>query len=407
LNILQVCDRYWPCINGTERYVQESSERLVREGHSVTVYTTDAYDVELFWRRGFRRLSRQEEMHNGVRIRRFPVRHLPMHFLSTLALGMLPWRRLDLALHQPSPLVPELMRASPTGFDVVHTASLPYNSILFAGYRLARRSGARLITTPHIHFGEPGSNRVAGIYMRPAQRWLLRQSDILVVRTAREAAYLRGEGFPADQLRVIANGINPEDVANGDGARFRRKHGLSADEPVVFFLGMSAFDKGTQHLVWAMRVLWRRGTTATLVLAGASQPHFRRFWRRQPAEVRERTLVLDVISEADKRDLLAAGQVFVMPSRSDTFGIVYLEAWAYGVPVIGAYAGGVPDVISHEEDGLLVPFGDVRGLAASISRLLGDAELRDRLGSRGKAKTLSRWTWDALFPEIRALYTTW
>ena len=406
MNILQVCDRYWPCINGSERYVQESSERLVREGHSVTVYTTDAYDVELFWRRGFRRLARQEDEHNGVRIRRFPVRHLPLHFLSTLALGKLPVRRVDLYLHQPSPLVPELMRASHAGFDVVHTASLPYNSILFAGYQLAQRAGARLITTPHVHFGEPGSNRVASIYMRPAQRWLLRQSDVIVVRTPSEAAYLRAEGFPSSQLRVIACGINPEDVADGDGARFRRTHGLSADEPIVFFIGMSAYDKGTQHLVWAMRLLWRRGVKARLVLAGASQPHFRRFWRRQPADVRERTLVLDFISEADKRDLLAAGQVFAMPSRSDTFGIVYLEAWAYGVPVIGAYAGGVPDVIAHDEDGLLVPFGDARALASSIERLLGDPALRDRLGSQGKAKTLRRWTWDALFPDIRALYTT-
>ncbi len=167
---------------------------------------------------------------------------------------------------------------------------------------------------------------------------------------------------------------------------------------------MCAFDKGTKHLVWAMRTLWRRGVKAKLVLAGASQPHFRRFWRRQPADVRAHTLVLDVVSEADKRDLLAAGQIFAMPSRSDTFGIVYLEAWAYGVPVIGAYAGGVPDVIAHAEDGLLVPFGDVRGLATSIERLLDDPLLRERLGSRGKAKTMQRWTWDALYPDIRALY---
>jgi glycosyltransferase involved in cell wall biosynthesis len=404
VKILQVCDRYWPCINGSERYVQETSERLVRDGHSVTVYTTDAYDVELFWRRGFRRLDRQQDEHNGVKIRRFPVRHLPLHVFSTMALGKLPWRGVDLQLHQPSPFVPDLMRARAEDFDVVHTASLPYNSILFAGYRLARLAGARLVTTPHIHFGEPGSKRAASIYMRPAQRWLLQQSDVIVARTPSEGAFLRAEGFATDQLRVIACGINPEDVSGGDGARFRHMHRIAADEPIVFFIGMSAFDKGTQHLVWAMRLLWRRGVKARLVLAGASQPHFRRFWHRQPAAVRARTLVLDVVSETDKRDLLAAGQVFAMPSRSDTFGIVYLEAWAYGVPVIGAYAGGVPDVIAHDENGLLVPFGDVRSLASSIERLVDDPTLRERLGSRGKAKTLSRWTWDALYPDIRALY---
>jgi glycogen(starch) synthase len=404
VNILHVCHRYWPCVGGSERYIQEVSERLVGEGHSVTVYTTDAYDTELFWRPGFRRIATREEEHNGVRIRRFPVRHLPLHFLVTLGLGMLPVRQIDLRLHPPSPLVPDLMRADADGFDVVHTLSLPYNSILFAGYRLARRAGARLVTTPHVHTGEPGSNRVARIYMRPAQRWLLAQSDLVVARTPSEAAYLTAQGLPSERLRVVACGINPPELAGGDGQRFRVRHGLSAAEPIVFYLGMRAFDKGTQHLVDAMRQLWRGGTRATLVLAGASQPHFRRFWRRQPNEVRERTLVLDSISDADKHDLLAAGQVFAMPSRADTFGIVYLEAWAYGIPVIGADAGGIPDVIAHGEDGLIVPFGDVDALATSIGGLLDDPALRDRLGSHGKHKTLSRWTWDALFGDIRALY---
>jgi glycogen synthase len=404
VNVLHVCHRYWPGVGGSERYVQEISERLVREGHTVTVFTTDAYDVELFWRPGFRRVRPLEAEHNGVRIRRFPVRHLPLHLLVTFGLGFLPLRQIDLLVHQPSPLVPDLLRVDATGFDVVHTFSLPYNSLMYAGYRLARRSGARLITTPHVHTGEPGSKRVTQIYMRPAQRWLLAQSDILVARTQREAEYLRGQGFPSERLRVIACGINPPELAGGDGPRFRARHGLSASEPIVFYLGMQAFDKGTHHLVEAMRRLWQRGMRATLVLAGASQPHFRRFWRRQPRAVRERTVLLGPVSDEEKLELLAAGQIFAMPSRSDTFGIVFLEAWAYGVPVIGADAGGIPDVIAHDQDGLIVPFGDVPRLAASIARLLDDPDLRHRLGASGKDKMLRRWTWDALFEDIRALY---
>jgi len=406
VNILHVCHRYWPCVGGSERYMQEISERLVRDGHTVTVYTTDAFDVELFWKPGWRRIPVREEEHNGVRIRRFPVRHLPFHFPLTLTLGLLPLRKVDLLIRQPSPVVPELMHAIGDDFDVVHTTSLPYNSILFAGYRLARRSGARLVTTPHVHTAEPGSDRGARMYMRSAQRWLLAQSDIVVARTPREADYLTARGFAAQRLRVIACGINPSELTGGDGPRFRARHGLSTGEPIVFAVGTRAFDKGTQHLVEAMRVLWRGGTCATLVLAGGSQPDFRRFWRRQTREVRERTLVLDTVSEADKLDLLAAGQVFAMPSRSDSFGIVYLEAWSYGVPVIGADAGGVPDVITDGQDGLIVPFGDVATLASSIARLLDTPELRDRLGSAGRRKALGRWTWDALFGDFRALYAS-
>jgi glycogen synthase len=408
MKILHVCPRYWPAVGGAERYVQELSERLAREGHDVTVYTTDAYDLELFWKPGFRRVPVREDVHNGVRIRRFPVRHLPLHFPLTLAvtlgLTVVPQRDLDLLVHHPSPLVPELLRADADGFDVVHTSSLPYSSILYAGYRLARAAGARLIATPHAHFGYAGSRWTGRMYGRPAQMWLLAQSDAVIAKTPREAAFLHARGVARDRLRVIGNGINRDEIEGGDGRRFRARHGLAADEPIVFYLGMKAYNKGTQDLVEAMRLLWNRGSRARLVLAGASQPDFRRFWRKQPLSVRERTPVLDYISDEEKRDLLAAGQIFAMPSRSDTFGIVFLEAWAYGVPVIGADAGGIPDVVAHGDDGLLVPFGDRQALAGSIECLLKDAGLRSRLGEAGRRKMQTRWTWDAVYDELRQLY---
>jgi glycogen(starch) synthase len=403
MKVLHVSHRYWPCQGGAERYIQEMSERLVRDGHEVTVYTTDAYDLELFWRGG-RRIARREEEHNGVRIRRFPVRHLPLHYLVTLGLSQVPSRKLDLLLHQPSPLVPDLQRADAADFDVVHTTSLPYNSILFAGYRLARQCGARLVTTPHMHIGEPGSGRAGRMFSRPAQMWLLAQSNLVIARTAREAGFLIQRGIARDRVRVLACGVNPECLAGGDAQRFRARHGLLSEEPIVFYVGTRAFDKGTPHLVEAMHRLWRSGHEARLVLAGASQPHFRRFWRSQPAEVRRRTLMLDAISETEKLDLLAAGTIFAMPSRSDTFGIVFLEAWTYGVPVIGADAGGIPDVITDGDDGFLIPFGDVDSLAVTIGRLLDDPALRRRLGAAGRHKTMTNWTWDRVFADLKSWY---
>jgi glycosyltransferase involved in cell wall biosynthesis len=165
-----------------------------------------------------------------------------------------------------------------------------------------------------------------------------------------------------------------------------------------------AYDKGVFHLVEAMRQVWAEGTSARLVLAGAVLEPMRRFWLGLPEECRQRILLLDGISEADKLDLLAAGDVFAMPSRTDAFGIVYLEAWSYAKPVIGAAAGGVPDVIQHEQDGLLVPFGDVPALAASIERLLRDPLLMRALGERGRAKVLAEYTWDKTFAVVNRLY---
>jgi glycosyltransferase involved in cell wall biosynthesis len=105
-----------------------------------------------------------------------------------------------------------------------------------------------------------------------------------------------------------------------------------------------------------------------------------------------------------KKDLLDAGDVFVMPSRTDSFGIVYLESWLYKKPVIGALAGGVPDVISHGEDGYLVPFGDMARLADCIATLLTDRELARRFGEAGYRKVLTEHTWDKKYGLISQVY---
>ena len=80
-----------------------------------------------------------------------------------------------------------------------------------------------------------------------------------------------------------------------------------------------------------------------------------------PEAHRVRTRRLGPVRGQLKQDMLAATDLFVLPSRVDSFGIVYLEAWAYGLPVIGCRAGGVPDVIDDGQDGLLVNYGDEPG----------------------------------------------
>ncbi|MBV9580252.1 MAG: glycosyltransferase family 4 protein, partial [Chloroflexi bacterium] len=405
MKILHVVQRYWPCGGGAERYFQELSERLVRDGHDVTVYTTDAFDLELFWRPNYRRIDRREDVHNGVRIRRFPVHHIPFHLPLTLGLSLVPLRKVDLLYHHPSPLIPEFLQAPADGFDVVHATALPYNSVMYAGYLLAKRNHARFVTTPHVHLGEPGSKRMVAGYARRPQMWLTAQSDAIVAKTGIEADFMARRGVPRNRIHAIGNGVNPQELEGGDGHRFRTRYAIGADEPIVFYIGMKAFNKGTEHVVEAMRLLWSRGLRARLVLAGASQPPFRRFWQRQPPEVRQHTLMLDYIPDADKNDLLAAGDIFAMPSRSDTFGIVYLEAWYYAKPVIGAYAGGVPEVIREGQDGFLVGFGDTEALAARIAELVNNPELRRAFGQQGAAKVRQSFTWDAVYHELASLYS--
>jgi glycosyltransferase involved in cell wall biosynthesis len=93
-----------------------------------------------------------------------------------------------------------------------------------------------------------------------------------------------------------------------------------------------------------------------------------------------------------------------MPSRTDSFGIVYLEAWLYRKPVIGARAWGVTDLIEHERDGLLVPFGDVPALVNAITSLLDHPAKAAIMGNRGETKVLTYHTWMQKARQIDTLY---
>jgi glycosyltransferase involved in cell wall biosynthesis len=414
LRILHVVQRYWPYTGGSERHLQEISERLVREGHEVVVYTSDAWDLELFWNRDKARVQAREEAHSGVRIRRFPVKHLPGPPLAfpavrrlTLEASRLPFVDVSLLfrLSHLAPRVPSLVRELETTgerFDVVHAMNICFEGLGVAAQRYARRHNAGFMCTPLTHLGEPGDDSVRRYYTMRHQSWLERESDAVLAQTLLERRHLLGQGVQESKITVVGVGVNPADVAGGCGERFRQSY--SVTEPIVAFIGATAFDKGTHHLVEAMRRLWRRGAGATLVIAGPTMDQFTSYYDTLSAGEKRRCRLLGFIPEQDKRDLLDAASLLAMPSRTDSFGIVYLEAWLYGKPVIGADAGGVPDVISDGQDGYLVPFGGVTELEARISDLLADEAHAAAMGERGRQKVLDRYTWDRLYPRVQEVY---
>jgi glycosyltransferase involved in cell wall biosynthesis len=131
-------------------------------------------------------------------------------------------------------------------------------------------------------------------------------------------------------------------------------------------------------------------------------PNFKSFWQSyRPAGTVRRLGVLDA---RQKKDFFAGIDVFALPSRSDSFGLVLLEAWANGVPNLGYRAGGIGWVIRDGRDGLLVPCGDVNGLAGALLRLVNDAGLRRRLGQAGLERTRSEFHWEDKLGLVRHVY---
>ncbi|MGZ4953950.1 MAG: glycosyltransferase [Methylobacter sp.] len=99
--------------------------------------------------------------------------------------------------------------------------------------------------------------------------------------------------------------------------------------------------------------------------------------------------------------------VFVAPSRYESFGLIYLEAMRYGKPCIGTTAGGIPEVVNNEVTGLLASPGDVTTLCRAIERLLNDSELRNRMGGAGRQRYLEKFTTEQFASNIEALIRRW
>lgn len=417
MRILHLIQRYWPAWGGAEGHLGELSARLAAAGHQVTVATTDALDFELFWDPNRRRIAEREEMHEGVRILRFPVRHLPASMLAYPGLRRLLWL---LSAIQPVPVatlfqlarltprVPDLWRwlaNTSEQFDLVAGMTICFEPLLEAGRQFAERRGLPFVAYPLTHLGAgaaPGADTLSRFYTMRHQVALVRSADAAVLQTQDEQDFYGARGILPERLIVAGPGVDPQRVLGGDGARFRSKHGLNGF--LVVSLSALSHDKGTVHVVEAVRQMWGAGRSVELVLAGAPTLPFQGYLKSLPAADRERIRLLGPIEEGEKRDMFAAADVFAMPSRTDSFGIVYLEAWLYRAPVVAARTWGVRNLITDSEDGILVPFGDVRALTQALTYLHDHPSERAALGARGEQKVYRSHTWEQKYMLVRDLY---
>ncbi len=407
MRVAHFVQRYPPAVGGSEAYFARLSRWLAAGGDEVTVHTTTALDLEAFWSTRGRSLRPGTRREDGVEVRRYPLWHLPWHTRVLKALSLLPHRTWQCLTVSCNPVAwrmwTEAGRPSER-YDVVHATAFPYGWPLACARRLARRLGVPFVLTPFLHLGDPDDphDRTRRAYTSPALLSLARDADRLLVQTEGERQALLDKGIPPERLVLQGMGLDRDGCTGGDRARARSEWSIGPDEVVIGHLANNSREKGSVDLLRAAQRAWAQGGRFTLVLAGPAMPNFETFWRTyRPAGTVRRLGVLDA---RQKRDFFAGIDVFALPSRSDSFGLVFPEAWANGVPCVGYRAGGVAWVIHDEKDGLLVRCGDVAGLAPALVRLAGDESLRRRLGAAGRERTRHEFDWEDKFRIVRRVY---
>jgi glycogen synthase len=405
--ILYVVHRSWPYLGGAERLFWEWAKSSRDAGYDVTIFTTDVWDIEYFHDQSKRRIEISEEELDGIRIKRFRVVSFPsrIHRGVSRALSNIPLQFCTYAFGYPHIFLPGYlwkMLFMNERFDLVNAGVFPHLFLTYPALQYAKKMKIPSVCTPLVHLGEPHDSNGTSHFLATRHVELLKRFDKIATMTHLEKEAIAEKGIDEKKIHVIGAGVNPEEVKGGNGARFRKKYGIRGK--IVLQISTQTHDKGSPHVIEAMKLLWQRGIEATLVLIGQVMNDFDAYYFRQPSWVYEKTLVLDYIDEETKKDALDACDIFVMPSRADSFGIVYLEAWLYRKPVIGAYAGALPEIIQDGKDGFLVPFTDIHMLSEYIRLLLNYRPLADAMGRNGHQKVTVQYTWGRSCDKIQTLY---
>jgi glycosyltransferase involved in cell wall biosynthesis len=378
--------RYHPAIGGAEQYARrllyEIGDRLAID--VATVVTANRTD----WLRLLVSGVRDHEERYLVDGR--TVQALPRWRPATR-------RRLNLLsplYHLPRSPVPSLMgriladelAGVAAGASIIHNVFMGREAFSLGLLLATRRAGGRFVFTPLWH------QRPLG-WSSPAFVELYGAADRLVAMTKVEAEWLVAHGAPKDTIRVIP--IGPMNDPDASEAPARR---LLGDRRIVLFLGQLHEYKGYRELLAAAaRFADRRDVL--FVFAGPDLRGHARIFRDAPPNVR----YLPTVDDTMRNALLQACAMLCVPSSRESFGLVAVESWACGKPVIGGPAAATRELIDDGVDGWVVA-QDPAAIEARLRALLDDPDLARQMGAQGRAKVQKRFAWPSIATAYLQLY---
>ena len=202
-----------------------------------------------------------------------------------------------------------------------------------------------------------------------------------------------------NKLIKIAPGIDTEHFRPLDGRELREKYGI-ADRATIVSVGRLVHRKGQDRLVEAMPLVLKEIPEAHLVFIGEGPHRMRLDELVKKFKLENHVTFIGRIQYSDLPRYISLGDIFAMPSRSRLFGleveglgIVYLEASACGLPVVGGNSGGAPDAVKEGITGFVVDGNNLAEIADRIITLLKDDDLRNDMGNAGRIWALEEWQW--------------
>ena len=306
-------------------------------------------------------------------------------------------------------LLENLLKTPDLNYDLIHTTFFPYFNCIIS-LIIGNSINKPVICTPFFHFSNPR-------YLDLRLIEVLKKFDLLIACTNLERKFLIEKcKIQPEKIQVIPMGVDYERFKSVNKSSleynyFKQKFFIKKEQKykLILFCGYKNYEKGALSILKSIPYIISKVKKVYFVFIGPSTIAFNqelsKIHRLKNARILNFTPD-NLIGYFDKKKIAAfrEADIYLMPSRSDAFGISFLEAWSAGKPVIGARIGATPEVIRENVDGLLVEFDNLEDIAQKVINLLKNKRLRKRFGLAGQLKVSQKYTWDIISNKTHFTY---
>lgn len=280
--------------------------------------------------------------------------------------------------------------------DLIHTSDRPRDAV--ASVIVGRLTGAESIVHAHVAFNDE--------WMGSMLRWALKRANALIAISEFVAVSLISAGHLAAKTHVALNAVEVGLWRPGAGRNERRQEfGIGPAAPVLVCICRLFPAKGPADLIRAVAIVRDQFPDVRVLIVGQEMtPDYGAELVALATDLGVEQNVIFTGWRNDVPSLMAAADIYAMPSFMEPFGLVYLEAMAMELPVVALDNGGTPEVVEHDATGLLSSPGDIGGFAANVMFLLRNPDLRAAMGRRGRQRVESEFTIERLAGDTASIY---
>ena len=388
---------------GTETVIMETCRRL----------PSHAVDCQIFCSAALTEPGAEHVA--GIPVQRFPYfyPYLGLKPESKEALDLKGGNLFSFALYRQLMREPSLdlihlhtaKRLGGIGRTVARKRNIPYVVTIHGGMIDVPAEEAATWTAPTAGTFEWGK----ALGMLVGSRRVLEDADAIICVDSNETERMQ-KRYPHKRVEFLANGVDPQPYQSGDGARFRRDNDIAPEQKIILVVSRIDPQKNQRLAVEVLDRVRRSGEDAKLVLIGPvtnTDYHVALQADIQTAGLAEHVLLIPGLPPGSQAlyDAYAAADLFLLSSVHEPFGIVILEAWAAGTPVVAAAVGGVPAFTHDGDDVLHFTSNDAGGAAQQILELFGNTDLANKLISNGSQLARGKYHWDTITGQLVELYT--